>query len=58
MTHKNRKSKEREGGLYYIGRAYILVFIRNGANLAHLFRKKAEMKKKFKIFDSAPSYWK
>jgi hypothetical protein len=28
----------KEGGLYYTGRA-TLVFIRNGANLAHFFRQ-------------------
>jgi hypothetical protein len=36
---------EMEGGLYYIGGAYILVFIGNGANLAHLFRKRAKRQK-------------
>jgi hypothetical protein len=35
----------KEGGLYYIGGAYILVFIGNGANLAHLFRKRAKRQK-------------
>jgi hypothetical protein len=32
-----RRSKE--GGLHYMEGAYILVFIRNGANLAHFFRQ-------------------
>ncbi len=39
-------------------RAYILVFNRNGANLAlpQTDESEAEMKKKFYISDSAPSY--
>jgi hypothetical protein len=43
-----------------MGGAYILVFVRNGANFGTLVQKdakEAEMKKRLKIFDSAPSYW-
>jgi hypothetical protein len=35
----------KEGGLYYMGGAFILDFIRNGANLAHLFRKMSKRQK-------------
>ncbi len=35
----------KERGLYYIKWAYILAFIGNGANLAHLFRKRAKRQK-------------
>jgi hypothetical protein len=43
-----------------MGEAYIVVFINNGINLAHFLiqtdANEAEMKKKVKIYDSAPSY--
>ncbi len=44
-----------------MGGAYVLDFIRNGANLALGTRlqtdaKEAELEEKFNIFDSAPSY--
>jgi hypothetical protein len=34
----------KEGGLHYKGGTYILVFIRNGANVAHFFRKEKNSK--------------
>jgi hypothetical protein len=43
-----------------VGDAYILVFIRNAANFVHISSNAnandVEIKKKFKIFDSAPGY--
>jgi hypothetical protein len=40
-----------------MGGAYILVFIRKGANfLIQRDANEADMKKKLTIFDSAPSY--
>jgi hypothetical protein len=39
ITHKCRKKGRKEGDLYFIGGAYILVLIRNGANLAHFLRQ-------------------
>jgi hypothetical protein len=39
ITHKRRKKLKKVRGFLFYGGAYNLVFIRNGANLAHFFRQ-------------------